>query len=179
MAWHPATRILLAVAIVAVPASLLLPEDEPAAVAARPAPTAASLADDPVPVPDAPAEPAVLAPLEALTDTIARPLFSPTRRPAPPPEPPPPEIVPPPPPEPVAVAPPTPPVPLTELVVSGIVVSPEGALVVLRPLGGGPSVIAREGDEVGGWRVERIEPTAVHLSSPDGTADHLLFAPGP
>jgi hypothetical protein len=81
--WHPATKLLLLAAVLAVPYLLWTrDEDAPPAVAAgaaRPAAEEAPEAGTGAPG-EAPADPFVLPPLERFTAVVERPLFSPTRR---------------------------------------------------------------------------------------------------
>jgi hypothetical protein len=83
--WHPATKLLIAAALLVVPYLLWTQSEEaPDTVAASVARAAPS---DPVPAREEPPAPFVLPPLEAFTAVVERPLFSPTRRmPNPPPE---------------------------------------------------------------------------------------------
>jgi hypothetical protein len=81
--WHPATKLLLLAAVLAVPYLLWTrDEDAPPAVAAsvaRPAAEEVPKAGTGAPG-QPPADPFVLPPLERFTAVVERPLFSPTRR---------------------------------------------------------------------------------------------------
>jgi hypothetical protein len=81
--WHPATKLLLLAAVLAVPYLLWTrDEDAPPAVAASVArPAAEEVPEAGTGAPgEAPADPFVLPPLERFTAVVERPLFSPTRR---------------------------------------------------------------------------------------------------
>jgi hypothetical protein len=114
--------------------------------------------------------PVELQPLQALTATHERPLFSPTRRP-------PPKIV-----APVAVVrqePPPPPPPPPSLVLLGIVSENGEARASIRPPDKRPTDKAlrvRAGDDVSGWKVEKIEPRRLVLTQGERSADFVLFA---
>lgn len=86
--WHPATKLLLLAAVLAVPYLLLTRPETPAAVAARAVPTDTA-PSEPVEDPDSAVSvvPYALPPLEQFTAVVERPLFSPTRRMPPPEEP--------------------------------------------------------------------------------------------
>ncbi|MFE0759004.1 hypothetical protein ACFW16_33910 [Inquilinus sp. NPDC058860] len=172
----PVTWGVIALGLVGLPASLLLPDDRAAPARAVERPSAAALAaEDPEeadPV-DAPAP--RLVSIDRLTDTSARPLFAPTRRPAPPA--PPVAEAPPPVPEAPPEPPPPPPVDRTDYALVGIVSGRGGVLAILRPRAGGPAVTVRAGDDIGGWHVETISDTSIHLT---GGADERwmrLFTP--
>jgi general secretion pathway protein N len=80
--WHPATKLLLLAAVLAVPYLLWTrDEDEPPAVAASAARPAAEAPEAGTGAPaEPPVDPFVLPPLEWFTAVVERPLFSPTRR---------------------------------------------------------------------------------------------------
>jgi general secretion pathway protein N len=83
--WHPATKLLVAAALLFVPYLLWTRSEEP------PPAVAASVTrtepNDQAAAAEEPPAPFVLPPLEAFTAVVERPLFSPSRRmPAPPPE---------------------------------------------------------------------------------------------
>jgi hypothetical protein len=80
--WHPATKLLLLAAALAVPYLLWTrDEDVPPAVAASVARPAAEAPEAATGAPgEAPADAFVLPPLERFTAVVERPLFSPTRR---------------------------------------------------------------------------------------------------
>jgi general secretion pathway protein N len=64
-----------------------------------------------------------------------------------------------------------------EVMLTGVIISPDDRMAMLRPLSGGDSVIAREGElmegEYVGWLVSDIEPRRVKLSSIDGESMEL------
>jgi general secretion pathway protein N len=112
--------------------------------------------------------PVALQPSDQLSATHDRPLFSPTRRP---------------PPKPVAAAeasapPPPPPAPPPSLVLLGIV-SEDGegrAAIRSRDKDKGKVERVRIGDDVGGWKVDRIEPRRLVLTLGERSVDFALFA---
>jgi general secretion pathway protein N len=85
-------------------------------------------------------------------EQVARPLFAQTRRPPPPPEAPP-----------LGVAPPEPELP-PPLAATGVVIGGAGPSVALLRLADGGHARAVEGEELGGWRVERISAEGVELA---------------
>jgi hypothetical protein len=95
------------------------------------------------PVPPAPS----LAQLVATT--LARPLFSPTRRP------------------PQSEGAGSADAGIAHMRLTGIVTEPGERLAIFAAAGTRPLTV-REGEEVGGWRIESITPGAVLLSGPDG-----------
>jgi general secretion pathway protein N len=119
-------------------------------------------AADPAPSGDGVINPVALQPLDQLSATHDRPLFSPTRHP---------------PPKPVApvishVEPP--PAPPPSLVLLGIVREEDGD--------GRAAIRAHDkvvrvaiGDDVGGWKVERIEPRRLVLTLGERSVDFSLF----
>ena len=119
---------------------------------------------------EAVSNPVELQPLQAMTATYERPLFSPTRRP-------PPKIV-----TPVAVAkqePPPPPPPPPSLVLLGIVSDNGEARAAIRSADKRPTdkvLRVRAGDDVGGWKVEKIESRRLVLTQGERSADFVLFA---
>jgi hypothetical protein len=113
--------------------------------------------------------PVELQSLQALSATHERPLFSPTRRP-------PPKIV-----APVAVvrqeapSPPQPP----SLVLLGIISENGEARAAIRSAEKRPAdkvMRVRAGDDVSGWKVERIEPRRLVLTQGERSADFVLFS---
>jgi hypothetical protein len=91
--WHPATKLLLAAGVLAVPYLLWTRPEPTPTVAARALDTAEAMPPAGEPAPGrsgAVAAPYVMPPLERFTAVVERPLFSPTRRmpaiPEPPPE---------------------------------------------------------------------------------------------
>lgn len=98
-----------------------------------------------------------LPPLETFAAAIERPLFEPDRRPPPP-------LVSE---NPAPVPEPTPAAPPLEVRVTGIVVTPELRLVMVRPPGASDSVVLREGmplpGDFAGWRVARVWPRRVEF----------------
>ncbi|WP_244066665.1 hypothetical protein [Bradyrhizobium sp. Ce-3] len=109
--------------------------------------------------------PVELQPLEQLSTTRDKPLFSPARRqPAKP-------VVP------VArQEPPPPPAPPPSVVVLGIVSENGDGQAAIRAAGKGDKVVrVRTGDDVGGWKVERIEPRRLVLKQGERTVDFALF----
>lgn len=113
---------------------------------------------------DAIANPVELQPLDRLSATRERPLFSSTRRPPPKPA--------------VAPAarqePPPPPAPPPSVVVLGIV-SEDGVGRAAIKSAGDKVVRVRAGDDVGGWKVERVEPRRLVLTLGERSADFALF----
>ncbi|MGK9235958.1 hypothetical protein KXS07_29590, partial [Inquilinus limosus] len=105
--------------------------------------------------------------LSALTETVARPLFSPTRRG---PQPPPPPAEAPPPPPPAAAPPPS-------VTLQGVILAGDSTVALLRRDDTGEIVTARTGDDLSGWRIDRIEAGSVTLSGPDGAVQLPLFPP--
>src|SRR5215475_6218986 len=107
-------------------------------------------------------------PLQELTATRERPLFSSTRRP-------PPKVV-----APVArQEPPPPPPPPPSVVVLGIMSENGEARAAIRSADKRPAdkvSRVRMGDDVGGWKVERIEPRRLVLTQGDRSVDFVLFA---
>jgi general secretion pathway protein N len=114
--------------------------------------------------------PVELQPLQALTATHERPLFSPTRRSAP-------KIV-----TPVAAVkqePPPAPPPPPSLVLLGIVSENGEARAAVRAGDKRPAdkvLRVRAGDDVGGWKVDRIESRRLVLTQGERSADFVLFA---
>ncbi len=108
--------------------------------------------------------PVELQPLDQLSATLARPLFAPTRRP---------------PPKPVAVVarpePPPPPPPPPSVVLLGIV-SEDGDGRAAIKQSGDKVMRVRAGDDVGGWKVDRIEPRRLVLTLGERSVDFALFA---
>lgn len=110
--------------------------------------------------------PVELQPLRELAATRDKPLFSPTRRP---------------PPKPVApvarVEPPPPPPPPPSVVVLGIVSeNGDGRAAIRAGNGAGDKVLrVRTGDDVSGWKVERIEPRRLVLTQGERSVDFALF----
>jgi len=103
-----------------------------------------------------PSRPAAAAPgvqREALAAILARPLFSPGRRPAA---------------GPTAAA--APPAALPRL--TGTILHGSDRSVIFAPAGGGKPVVAHEGTEVGGYKVQAIQAGSVTVSGPDGV--HVL-----
>ncbi len=103
------------------------------------------------PVPDF-----VLMPIGDYAETLARPIFADTRRP-PEPEP---EA---PPAEPEAPPPPAKAPPIPGLTISGIVISSSERFALILDAGSRNLKRISIGDEVGGWRVARIEVTRIVL----------------
>lgn len=174
--WSPLTWGVIALGIVGLPASLLLPDDRggPAQAVERPAAAAPAATDPDEAGPVAGPAPRLVS-IDRLTDTSARPLFAPTRRPAPP-APPVAEA-----PAPAPEAPPEPPpvsaVERTDYALVGIVSGREGGLAILRPTAGGPTVTVRSGDDIGGWHVETISDTGIHLTGGADDRWMKLFTP--
>jgi hypothetical protein len=110
--------------------------------------------------------PVELQPWRELAATRDKPLFSPTRRP---------------PPKPVApvarVEPPPPPPPPPSVVVLGIVSeNGDGRAAIRAGKGTGDKVLrVRTGDDVSGWKVERIEPRRLVLTQGERSVDFALF----
>ena len=109
--------------------------------------------------------PVQLQPLQQLNATTEHPLFSPTRRP---------------PPKPVAAVarqePPPPPPPPPSVVVLGIVSENGDGRAAIRAGGNGDKVIRmRTGDDVSGWKVERVEPRRLVLTQGERSVDFGLF----
>ncbi|WP_152535558.1 hypothetical protein [Bradyrhizobium sp. Ai1a-2] len=109
--------------------------------------------------------PVELQPLPELAVTRDKPLFSPTRRP---------------PPKPVAPVarqePPPPPPPPPSVVVLGIISENGDGRAAIRAGGNGDKVTrVRAGDDVRGWKVERIEPRRLVLTQGERSVDFALF----
>ncbi len=85
---------------------------------------------------------------EAVAAILARPLFSPGRRPA--------------------AAAPTAALPR----LTGTILHGSDRSVIFAPIGGGKPVVAHEGTEVGGYKVQAIQAGSVTMSGPDGV--HVL-----
>ena len=110
------------------------------------------------------ANPLAALPLEGLAATRERPLFSAQRRPTAPPRfvaaPPPP---PPPPPQPPQVA------------LYGIVAEPNGARAMVRA-NGDKIIGVRVGDDIGGWKVTKIERRQIELSLAHRAVSFAMFS---
>jgi general secretion pathway protein N len=122
-------------------------------------------AADPAASGDAVINPVAQQPLDQLSVTHGRPLFSPTRRP---------------PPKPVAaavvsVAAP-PPAPPPSLVLLGVVSADGDGRAAIRSRDKDKVVQVRLGDDVGGWKVERIEPRRLVLTLGERSVDFSLFS---
>jgi hypothetical protein len=115
------------------------------------------------------ANPVELQPFPELAATRDKPLFSPTRRP---------------PPKPVAPVarqepPPPPPPPPPSVVVLGIVSENGDGRAAIRAGGKGDKVIrVRAGDDVSGWKVDRVEPRRLVLTQGERSVDFALFGGG-
>lgn len=112
--------------------------------------------------------PVELQPLQQLSATTEHPLFSPTRRP---------------PPKPVAPVarqePPPAPPPPPSVVVLGIVSENGDGRAAIRAGGNGDKVVrVRTGDDVSGWKVERVEPRRLVLTQGERSIDFALFDGG-
>jgi len=106
--------------------------------------------------------PVAVQPLGELSATLERPLFSMTRRPAPKPA------------APVVSAPPPPPPPPPPSVVVLGIVSEDGiGHAAIRS--GDKLMRVRTGDDVGGWKVETIEPRRLVLRLGERSVDFKLF----
>jgi len=113
--------------------------------------------------------PVGLQPLQELSATKDKPLFSPARRPPPRPAAPAARQEPPPP-------PPAPP----SVVVLGIVSENGDGRAAIRASGAGDKVMrVRTGDDVSGWKVERIEPRRLVLTQGERSVDFALFGGTP
>lgn len=109
--------------------------------------------------------PVELQPLQQLSATRDKPLFSVTRRP---------------PAKPVAPVarqePPPPPPPPPSVVVLGIVSENGDGHAAIRAASKGDKVLrVRTGDDVSGWKVERIEPRRLVLKQGERSVDFALF----
>ncbi|QPF87793.1 hypothetical protein IC762_16510 [Bradyrhizobium genosp. L] len=109
--------------------------------------------------------PVGLQPLQQLSATKDKPLFTPARRP---------------PPKPVAPVarqePPPPPPPPPTVVVLGIVSEDGDGRAAIRASGASDKVVrVRTGDDVSGWKVERIEPRRLVLTQGERSVDFALF----
>jgi general secretion pathway protein N len=110
--------------------------------------------------------PVQLQPFDQLSATHDRPLFSPTRRP------------PPPPPAPVmSRSEPPPPPPPPSVVVLAILVDDGDGRATIRSAD--KVVRVRTGDDVSGWKVERIESRRLVLALGERTVDFKLFSNRP
>lgn len=109
--------------------------------------------------------PVELQPLQQLSATKDKPLFSPARRP-------PAKLV-----APVArQEPPPPPPPPPSVVVLGIVSENGDGHAAIRVASRGDKVVrVRTGDDVSGWKVERIEPRRLVLKQGVRSVDFALF----
>jgi hypothetical protein len=108
--------------------------------------------------------PLELEPLDQLSATTKRPLFSPIRRP---------------PPERVAAAVRSPepaPAPAPSLVLLGIVSEDGDGRAAIRSRDNDKVMRVRIGDDVGGWKVDRIEPRRLVLTLGERTVDFSLFS---
>jgi general secretion pathway protein N len=110
---------------------------------------------------DAVDNPVAVQPLAQLSATLERPLFSTTRRPPPKPS------------APVVSAPPPPPPAPPSVVVLGIVTEDGIGHAAIR--NGDKVMRVRAGDDVGGWKVEQIEPRRLVLSLGERSVDFKLF----
>jgi hypothetical protein len=89
---------------------------------------------------------------DGLEEIVARPLFSPSRRPV------------------VAVeqeAAPAPVEALPALVLIGVLLTDQQRAALMQPADGGEPSWVREGSDVQGWRIEKIERNRVHLRAND------------
>ena len=115
---------------------------------------------------DAPVTPLELEPLDQLSATTNRPLFSPARRPPPKPV--------------VAVvsppAPPAPPAPPPSVVLLGIVSEDGDGRAAIRSRDKDKVTRVRIGDDVGGWKVDRIEPRRLVLTQGERSVDFSMFS---
>ncbi|WP_315833199.1 hypothetical protein [Bradyrhizobium prioriisuperbiae] len=106
--------------------------------------------------------PVELQSLQQLSATTGRPLFSPSRRPPPKPV------------APVVVsAPPLPPSPPPSVVLLGIVSENGDGRAAIRA--SDKVVRVRAGDDVDGWKVERVEPRRLVLTQGERSVDFALF----
>ena len=121
-------------------------------------------AADPAAADPAAANPVAAQPLPRLSATRERPLFSPSRRP---PAAPPPTVV--------VRAEPTPPPPAPSLTLFGVVADQDGAHAVVRTASADRTVRVRIGDEIEGWKVEKIESRRLVLSLDGRSAVFTLF----
>ncbi|MBR0871345.1 hypothetical protein JQ633_13335 [Bradyrhizobium tropiciagri] len=112
--------------------------------------------------------PVELQSLQQLNATKDKPLFTPTRRP---------------PPKPVAPVarqePPPPPAPPPSVVVLGIVSENGSGRAAIRAAGTSDKVLrVRAGDDVGGWKVERVESRRLVLTQGERSVDFAMFGGG-
>ena len=169
--WHPATKLLLAAALLLVPYLLWSrAEEPPPAVAAS---VARALPDATDPGDTEPPTPLVLPPLEAFTAVVERPLFSPTRRmpPAPPEA------------EPEARAPtqaePAPAGPDEPDLRFFGTVSQGGTAAALVTFPATSEVARlRPGDPVGDWQVISVERNRLELGLGDERRSYEIFGTG-
>ena len=119
------------------------------------------------PAPAARTNPLAAQSLEGLAVTRERPLFSAQRRPPTPPR--------------VAAAPPPPPpppLPPPQVALYGIVSEAGGARAMIRA--NGDKVIGvRIGDDIGGWKVTRIERHQIELTLADRAVSFAMFSGAP
>lgn len=102
--------------------------------------------------------------LDGLSATRERPLFSAQRRPPSPPR--------------VAAAPPPPPAPPPQppqVALYGIVSEPGGARAMVRA-NGDKIIGVRIGDDIGGWKVTKIERRQIELSLADRAVSFAMFS---
>jgi general secretion pathway protein N len=111
--------------------------------------------------------PVELQPLQQLSATKDKPLFSSARRPPPKPV------------TPVARQEPLPPPPPPNVVLLGIVCENGDGRAAIRGSDKGDKVTrVRAGDDVSGWKVERIEPRRLVLTQGERSVDFALFGGG-
>jgi hypothetical protein len=173
--WHPATKLLLLAAALAVPYLLWTrDEDVPPAVAASAARPAAEALEAGTGAPAEAPDPFVLPPLERFTAVVERPLFSPTRRL---PVPTAPAVVEAPPPPPATESAPVGPAE-PELRFFGTVrENGTAAALVTDPA---TAEVARlvPGDTVGEWRVVEVERNRLVLGLGDERRSFEIFGAG-
>jgi hypothetical protein len=175
--WHPATKLLLLVSLLAVPYLLWTRQDGGAGVAAPaardPGTVAAAAVTEP---PPAALEPYALPPLERFAAVVERPLFSPTRRMPPLPEPVAepqgePESAPPPVAEPAGPEEP-------ELRFFGTFRQGDrAAALVTFPATNAVARLA-PGDQVGEWEVLEVERNRLVLGLGEERRSFEIFSPG-
>ncbi len=182
--WHPATKLLLLVALAAVPYLLWTRGDAPPPVAGPPERVQGAAAGGPPPgaAAVAPAaagggvlEPYALPPLERFAAIVERPLFSPTRR-MPPIEEPPPEVVEAPPEEP----PPPPPSGPEEPDLRFFGTVTQGGLAKALVTFPATNSVARlaPGDRVGEWEVREVARNQLVLAAGEEERRFEIFGAG-
>jgi hypothetical protein len=112
-----------------------------------------------------PAGEAAVAGKGAYPEIAARPLFYPSRTPWAPP--------PPPTPKPVSTAP----TPLTNYGLIGVIVSGDARSALIRPSGANKTITIAEGQQLGGWTLQKITRTSLQFAAGDARYEMTLQKP--